>query len=58
MSSAVASRYLSLPLTRLLQQCPSERRFMRPMSGLDAVRLIEAARKLHRQALADKKVDR
>jgi uncharacterized protein (DUF2236 family) len=53
---AVASRYVFLPFIWVLQRGPLERRAMRLMWGPDGVKLIEAARQLHRAALAAKKV--
>jgi uncharacterized protein (DUF2236 family) len=49
---AIASTKVMLPLIWLVQQPPVERYFMRLMWGPDAIRLIESARELHRQAKA------
>ncbi len=49
---AVASTKAMLPLIWLAQQPAAEQRMMRIMWGPDAVKLIESARDLHRQAKA------
>ncbi|MGW1783712.1 oxygenase MpaB family protein [Streptomyces sp. NPDC002143] len=51
---AVASTKLALPLAWLMQQPPFERYVLRRMWGPDAMRLIESARRLHKQALAER----
>ncbi|WP_072803278.1 oxygenase MpaB family protein [Rhodococcoides yunnanense] len=51
---AVLSSKLVLPIVFLMQQPPIERYFMRLMWGPDGVHLIESARALHKQALADR----
>jgi uncharacterized protein (DUF2236 family) len=53
---AVVARYAFLPVIWVMQQAPLERRLMRLMWGPDGVRLIETARRLHREALAGKKL--
>jgi uncharacterized protein (DUF2236 family) len=51
---AYAARKLALPVVWLMQQRPVERYVTRVMWGPDAVELIASARKLHRQALAER----
>lgn len=51
---AVLASKLVLPVAWVMQQAPLERYFTRRMWGPDAIRLIESARVLHKQALAKK----
>jgi uncharacterized protein (DUF2236 family) len=51
---AVVSAKLALPLLWLMQQKPYERYVLRRWWGPDAINLIESARKLHKQALAER----
>ncbi|MEU9063629.1 oxygenase MpaB family protein [Streptomyces sp. NPDC048430] len=51
---AVLTAKLVLPLVWLLQKPPFERYILRRMWGPDAMHLIESARHLHRQALAER----
>jgi hypothetical protein len=52
--AAVVSAKLALPLFWLMQQRPYERYVLRRLWGPDAINLIESARKLHKQALAER----
>lgn len=52
--AAVVSAKLALPLFWLMQQRPYERYVLRRWWGPDAINLIESARKLHKQALAER----
>jgi hypothetical protein len=51
---AYAARKLALPAIWLMQRRPVERYVTRVMWGPDAAELIASARKLHRQALAER----
>jgi hypothetical protein len=51
---AIAATKFALPLAWLVQQPPVERYIMRVMWGPDGVMLFESARKLHKQALAER----
>ncbi|MGW0579925.1 oxygenase MpaB family protein [Streptomyces sp. NPDC002920] len=53
---ALASAKLALPLVWLLQQPPFEGYVLRRMWGPDAMRLIKSARRLHKQALAERTI--
>jgi uncharacterized protein (DUF2236 family) len=51
---AQVSTKLALPVAWLMQQPPFERYILRLMWGPDSIMLIESARKLHKQALAER----
>ncbi|MFC8662213.1 oxygenase MpaB family protein [Streptomyces sp. NPDC057199] len=56
--AAVRAAKLFLPIAWLMQQGPYERYILRRMWGPDSVRLIESARRLHEQTLAQRAVGR
>ncbi len=54
--AAVVAAKLFLPLAWLMQQGPYERYVLRRMWGPDSIALLESARRLHEQALAQRAV--
>ncbi|MFF8321048.1 oxygenase MpaB family protein [Streptomyces bobili] len=56
--AAVRAAKLFLPIAWLMQQGPYERYILRRMWGPDGVRLIESARRLHEQTLAERAMGR
>ncbi|WP_406102738.1 oxygenase MpaB family protein [Streptomyces canus] len=56
--AAVRAAKLFLPIAWLMQQGPYERYILRRMWGPDSVRLLESARRLHEQTLAERAMGR
>ncbi|WNZ06287.1 hypothetical protein [Streptomyces sp. 11x1] len=56
--AAVRAAKLFLPIAWLMQQGPYERYILRRTWGPDSVRLLESARRLHEQTLAERAVGR